>query len=193
MNREMGIKMKRTFADRSDWKRILKKRFYLTNINKQGLKGNLSIIHMDKVREPLVIEVASKDLVLADEGFIWMQYFPQSGFYAATSMFNEKLELIQVYFDICLGNKMDALGMPYYDDLYLDIVLVPSGEVLLLDEDELEDALKQGEITKEQFKLAYDEVEKLTKYINSNKQEVLKMGRDGLEYMLALEKEDTIK
>lgn len=183
-----GEKMKRTFADRSDWRRILEKRFYLTQIDQQGLKGNLSIIHMDKVKEPLIIEVAGKDLDLADNGVIWMQYFPQDGFYAVTSMFNEKHELLQMYFDICLGNKVDAAGMPYYDDLYLDIVLVPSGEVLLLDEDELEDALKQGEITKEQFNLAYDEVEKLTKYINNNKQEVLKNGREGLEYILNLEK-----
>lgn len=180
--------MKRTFADRPNWRRLLEKRFYLTDIDKQGFKGKLSIIHIDKVREPLVIEVAGKDLCLANEGFIWMQYFPESSCYAVTSMFNEKQELIQIYVDICLGNKIDSYGMPYYDDLYLDVVLTYSGEIILLDEDELEDALKQGEITKEQFKLAYGEAEKIIQYIKNNKQEVMKNSIQELEYMLNLEK-----
>ncbi|GLC30388.1 DUF402 domain-containing protein [Clostridium omnivorum] len=180
--------MKRTYADRANWRRILEKRFYLASIDQHGFRGKLSIIHIDRVSEPLVIEVVGKDLCLANEGFIWMQYFPEHSYYAVTSMFNEKQELIEIYVDICLGNKVDSSGMPYYDDLYLDVVLAYSGEILLLDEDELEDALKQGEITKEQFKLAYEEAEKVIQYIKSNKQEVMKSSEQGLEYMLNLEK-----
>lgn len=38
--------------------------------------------------------------------------------------------------------------MPYFDDLYLDVVLLPSGDMYLLDEDELEEAYANGNISK---------------------------------------------
>ena len=39
-------------------------------------------------------------------------------------------------------------GVPWFDDLYLDVVVVKNGEVFLLDEDELEDALGRNDITR---------------------------------------------
>lgn len=45
--------------------------------------------------------------------------------------------------------------LPYEDDLYLDVVLTPEGEILLLDEQELKDALDRNEISKNEYKEAY--------------------------------------
>ena len=56
-------------------------------------------------------------------------------------------------------------GIPYEDDLYLDVVLRPDGETILLDEDELKEAFDSLEMTKEEYqetyKIAYDLIEKL--------------------------------
>ena len=46
-------------------------------------------------------------------------------------------------------------GIPYEDDLYLDVVLVPDGRIHLLDEDELDDAYKKREINQKEFDMAY--------------------------------------
>lgn len=179
--------MKRTFADRPNWTRVLEKRFKLTYLEEKNFKGYVSIIHIHRVKQPLVIEVSGKDLQLADNGFIWIQHFPENSNYALTTMINEKQEVVQWYFDICGGNKINSSGMPYYDDLYLDVVLVPTGEILLLDEDELEQALKDKDITKEQYELAHLEAKKLIQDIQKNKEILPLDTKYYLERMLALD------
>lgn len=178
--------MKRTFADRPNWTRIIERRFKLTYVEEKEFKGYVSIIYIDKVKEPLVIEVAGRYVCLANDGFIWIQHFPKDCNYALTTMINEKHEVIQWYFDICNGNKINFSGIPYYDDLYLDVVLLPTGEILLLDEDELEEALKENDITKEQYELAYFEAEKLIYNIQKNKEVLLINSEWYLEHMLSL-------
>jgi len=178
--------MKRTFADRPNWTRIIEKKFKLTYIDEKEFKGHLSIIYILKVREPLVLEVAGEKLCLVDDGFIWIQHFPKDCNYALTTMFNEKHEVVQWYFDVCNGNKINSLGIPYYDDLYLDVVLMPTGEILLLDEDELEQALKDNDITKEQYELAYFESQKLIHNIQENKGILPLNSKFYLQYMLSL-------
>jgi predicted RNA-binding protein associated with RNAse of E/G family len=179
--------MKRTFADRPNWTRVLEKRFKLTYLEEKHFKGYISIIYIDKVKQPLVIEVAGKDLQLANNGFVWIQHFPENCNYALTTMINEKQEVVQWYFDICDGNRINSSGMPYYDDLYLDVVLVPTGEILLLDEDELEQALKDKDITKEQYELAYFQAKKLIHDIQKNKEILPLNNKYYMEKMLALD------
>ncbi|MCM1988229.1 DUF402 domain-containing protein [Oceanirhabdus seepicola] len=179
--------MKRKYADRPNWTRVLEKRFNITHIENKELNGYLSITHIDKVREPLIIDVGGKRLCLANDGFIWTQYFPKDKNYALTTMFNEKHEIVQLYFDICTGNKINPSGIPYYDDLYLDVVLLPTGEILLLDEDELKEALEDNDITKEQYDLAYFEANNLIEQISENKIELLNMCKRYLEFMISLD------
>ena len=47
--------------------------------------------------------------------------------------------------------------MPYLEDLYLDIVLLPTGEIVLLDGDELIEALAKQVITQQEYDSAYSE------------------------------------
>lgn len=178
--------MKRTFADRPSWKRVIDKRFKLTYIDKSNFKGYLSIIYINRVTEPLIIKNAGKNICLANDGFIWMQHFPKSCNYALTTMLNEKHEVVQWYFDICDGNKINSLGIPYYDDLYLDVVLLPNEELLLLDEDELEQALKDNDITKEQYEMAYMEAHNIINNIKGNKEVLPLNAEQYLKYMESL-------
>lgn len=178
--------MKRTYADRPNWTRLTKKRFKLTYIEEKSFKGYLSVIYIDKVNEALVLEVAGKKLCLANDGFIWMQHFPENCNYALTTMFNEKYEVVQWYYDVCCGNKISSLGIPYYDDLYLDIVHLPTGEIFLLDEDEIQQALKDNDITESQYELAYHEAQKLIDNIQKNKDILPLNSKRYLQHMLSL-------
>ena len=46
-------------------------------------------------------------------------------------------------------------GIPYEDDLYLDVVIVPDGRIHVLDEDELKSAYDRKEVSKEEYEMAY--------------------------------------
>lgn len=71
-------------------------------------------------------------------------------------MYNQNKEIIEWYFDISkeIGSEN---GVSYEDDLYLDVVVNPDGEIILLDEDELKEALDRLEISKEDYDMAYNE------------------------------------
>ena len=63
-------------------------------------------------------------------------------------------------------------GLPYEDDLYLDVVETPKGEIILLDEDELKEALDRRELTKEEYENAYKEAEKLMNILEKKKEKL---------------------
>ena len=63
-------------------------------------------------------------------------------------------KIVEWYIDMCKENGIED-GMPYEDDLFLDVVIVPDGRINILDEDELLDAEKNGIITRQDVELAY--------------------------------------
>ncbi|MFB4166887.1 DUF402 domain-containing protein [Virgibacillus sp. JSM 102003] len=98
---------------------------------------------------------------------MWLHQFPLEAHHSVTSMFNSNGEIVQWYIDICLRNGVEE-NVPWMDDLFLDIVVLPSGEIIQLDTDELEKAFVDGVVTKYQYDLAWKEVNKLTKQIKNN-------------------------
>lgn len=67
-------------------------------------------------------------------------------------------------------NTLD--GIPYEDDMYLDVVVTPSGDIILLDEDEFKDAYDRKEMTKAEFDEAYKIANELMKKLNENKDQL---------------------
>ena len=62
----------------------------------------------------------------------------------------------------------DDDNVPYFYDLYLDLVVYPNGDIIVDDKDELEEALKNGEITKLQYDRALTTLQKLQEGLLSN-------------------------
>ena len=91
--------------------------------------------------------------------------------YALTIMFDDKQNLIEWYFDVSKNVGVEN-GVPYDDDLYLDLVITPQGNKLVLDEDELKEALSRCEITEEDVTLAYNTLEELDKKYVQNMREL---------------------
>jgi uncharacterized protein len=60
-------------------------------------------------------------------------------------------------------------------NLYLDIVLLPTGELIVKDADELEEAFSNGLIDKSLYDLAWEELNCLKTLINNNKFELIKL------------------
>jgi predicted RNA-binding protein associated with RNAse of E/G family len=160
--------MKRRFANKPDWSRVLRKEFKIEFIDNEELRGYVSSIYMKKITEPLIIQTKGVDYCIVDKGYSWIQYFPENKNFVLTVMIDEKDNIIQWYFDISEKYELTEDGVPFYDDLFLDIVVLTTGEVILLDEDELQDALSKEEITEKQYEDATKQAQELIVWINEN-------------------------
>lgn len=147
--------MKRKYADRPKWTRIVKSRFGLTHVDTEEFKGIVSLYQMDEVKEALWVTYPTARCCIADNGHAWLQQMSTEHNFVLTTMFDAGGQVIQWYIDICLRKGVDAQGVPWFDDLYLDIVVLPSGAFHLKDADELEAALEEGVITKAEYELAW--------------------------------------
>ena len=73
-------------------------------------------------------------------------------------------------------------NIPYYDDLYLDILYCPNegNQIIIDDEDELLEALNSNKITKEEFNLAKKVCSELIEEIQENKNIFVNMDKKEL-------------
>lgn len=149
--------MKRKYIDRSNWKRIKASKSIVVDTFTEQFEGYASVLFIESVHDKLMCHLTKEPYCLTDDGYIWLQRLPVEKNWTVTTMFDEKNHIIQWYFDITKHNSIDENNQPFYDDLYLDVVVLPSGEIMLLDEDELENALVEKVITQEDFDLAYHE------------------------------------
>lgn len=146
----------------------MSKDFALTYIEDTHFTGYVSLIKFNSVRAPLVKEMEGTKIHLVNAGYYWMQHFPLNAHYSVTTMINDREEIVQWYIDICEQVDVDERGIPYYDDLYLDVVLLPSGHVFLLDKDELEEAFEWGRITKSQYELSVTEASRFISHVKEH-------------------------
>ncbi len=161
--------MKRLLANRPDWKRILQKRFYCSYFESKEFTGYATLLCLDKVREPLWAKSSKKKVCIVNNNYSWLQLFPKDKHYAMTTQFNEHGQIIQWYIDICLQHGITENNIPWLDDLFLDVVVFPTGEIELLDFEELQNAFAVAEISKNEYDLAISESEKLMADISENR------------------------
>lgn len=91
-----------------------------------------------------------------------------------TAVINEKGKIVQWYYDITLSNGLTEDGIPYFDDLYLDVIVLPNMKVYILDEEELLQELITNEITEGDFKLATTELNRLHASLTDGNNDMLK-------------------
>lgn len=176
--------MKRKYADRQDWRRVLERDFARKALRSDEFNGHVTIISIHQISEPLVVRMQNRELCLADQGYVWMQHFPEGEHYAVTTMFNAEREVIQWYVDITKRNGLSGEGIPYWDDLYLDLVVFPDGSYVIKDEGELSEALRSSKITEEDFGLAYRTLNGLLPQIEAGTHWIWNHSKKHLDWML---------
>lgn len=82
-------------------------------------------------------------------------------FYCITVMMDDSYEMKVCYIDMIDTQGYDDDGVPYFYDLYLDLIVYPDGNIITDDMDELQEALKIGEITDVQYHQAIAASQKL--------------------------------
>ncbi|HKM35952.1 MAG TPA: DUF402 domain-containing protein [Lachnospiraceae bacterium] len=160
--------MKRSRLSYDEWKCILSKDLYGKRIDTELLTGYVGLIDIHEVSEVQVWKFRGDDIVVCDKGIKWLSILPQDDWYCITTMINEKEEILLWYIDMLATQGIDTDGVPYFEDLYLDLVVYPDGTIIVDDMDELEEALIKCDITEKQFNLALETSDRLQKGILSN-------------------------
>lgn len=112
-----------------------------------------------------------------DKNYKMLEYTPVDENYNVRVFVNDKNEIFEYYIDITNGMELRD-GVPYYNDLYLDVIYYNNKEIMrkvsdtkdqlrLVDTEELEDALNQELITKQQYDEAYNAANKIIGEIKS--------------------------
>lgn len=165
--------MKRKYADRPNWSRIIEKSYVGIHIEEELFNGYIGYLFLDKVKEQLWVTYGSNRLCIVDDGYVWLQHFPLNSSYVLTSTFNDQGEFVQGYFDIVKTVGITKESIPYCDDLFLDVVALPNGEIYMLDEDELLEAFQQQKITKDDYDFANLEAARLVQSIEQGQNYLL--------------------
>lgn len=160
-------------AGRKNWPRVTSGEEHLHHVPDGVIVDYLA----HEVIRPLDVGFRGRTLRILDSGFRWVHYAPVSEHHALTVQLNAEGVPVQLYVDICDGHGLDEEGVPYTNDLYLDVIAVcdvlPDGswqvtETEIIDVNELEEALQAGKVTPEQFDLAWLEARKVQAALTMN-------------------------
>jgi predicted RNA-binding protein associated with RNAse of E/G family len=130
-------------------------------VDEEDMCGYASLTRIHEVHMPLIATFSAdggkttETVTIYDKDYSELNYLPDGENWQLSVLYDENDITVEWYFDITRENALDEEGRPYCDDLYLDAALMPDGRVIILDEDELQAALDSGEITREDFDLAY--------------------------------------
>ncbi|WP_308634902.1 DUF402 domain-containing protein [Paenibacillus silvisoli] len=180
----MMYELKRKHGDRADWKRVLEREYAQAYLDDEHFRGHITLLNLFKVTEPLYVSYGDKRICIVNDGYAWLQQFPSDRHHAVTTMFDDKGQVVQWYIDICCKNGVGPDEVPWMDDLFLDIVVLPTGEVIRKDADELEEALASGAIDSALYQLAKEEADRLISLIHESRFALLHQSDNHRVYLL---------
>ena len=159
---------------------------YLRDVNKYQYnffedKNNKCYISIKKILEIESPFYAQQGGCLIDNNYYIIEVIPLNENYCIRIFIDDKKNIILYYFDITKENGFDKhYNSPFYDDLYLDVVLKDSN-IRVLDEDELKIALEENNINNEEYELAINTKNELIKSLKNNTNKFMKI--DFIKYL----------
>ena len=105
------------------------------------------------------------DIPTVGKGMKWLQLVPDGKSRLITALIKPDGRLSVCYIDVIEGVEYDSDGVLAYIDKYLDVVFTPQGDFEVQDRDELDEAYRIGDISKEQFSAAVCEANEISKEI----------------------------
>lgn len=175
--------LKRKFGNRSEWQRVIERKYAQAYLDTNEFKGYITLLNTIKVNEPLSVSYGESNVCIVDDGYMWLQQFPLEKNHTVTTMFNANGEIVQWYIDICYKNSIEN-NIPWMDDLFLDIVLLSSGELIEKDAEELEEAYKMGIIDRSLYDLAWNEQNIIKNQINRDEFQLVNLSNRHKEILL---------
>lgn len=162
--------MKKRYMEPRDAKVIDDYEFHKKYVETKEFKGFVGSIKIKHALDEWYVprKDGGQECILKS-GYRWIKFYPEGEKYAITALCNENEEIVEWYFDMVKNLGVED-GMPYMDDLYLDLVITKGGDVYILDEDELLEAVESKDITEDDYKMAHQTLDMLLeKYDNGKK------------------------
>ena len=103
---------------------------------------HIGLLTIGAADAPLI--VGDPPVTVMDAGMRWLELAPEDEPWFATVMFTASGELVEHYFDFNAGNRVEADGSVWFNDLFLDVIWRPGQMPELADGDELQKAVQEG-------------------------------------------------
>ena len=132
-------------------------------VDEEKLNGYAAYLKVYEVNYPLMVGEKGAEICVSDAGYSTIEFLPDDENWRLCGVYDNHGKIVEWYFDITKKNAVDEVRNPYFEDLYLDIALMPDGRVIILDEDELLSAYENGEINDEEFSMAHSVKDELIK------------------------------
>lgn len=154
---------------RDEWSRFTKKNIKSIRVEEEGFIGTIGLLTIEEVKEPLLVTYPTYSITIVDKNYRWLQFAPKNENWWLTVLFDDKEQLIESYFDITKINNFDDEDNPTFIDMFLDVILAKERDPIILDEEELKEALDNNLITKEEYDFAFLVAKNIIKGYNKNK------------------------
>ena len=150
------------------------------NAKSSEFTGDIYFYSFKDVEERYVLPSGT---CIIDNDYKWLEFYDYNSRIKLTVMYNEKNEPIEWYFDIArrIGNDN---GIPYEDDLYVDVLVTTDGKIKLLDKDELDVAHAKFEVNDSDYEMAKKEASDLMKRLENRKDNLKKFTDKYLKEMM---------
>lgn len=174
------ISLKKRYADRHVGRKANKSKQKVISVKEKYFTGDIYFYDFIEVKEKTVIPNGK---CIIDNNYKWLEFYDYNSKVKLTAIYDENNKIIEWYFDIAreIGKEKDV---PYEDDLYLDVIVTPEGEIILLDEEELKNALDRMEITEKEYEDTYKEANQLMDRLSNKKEELQEFTDKYLKEML---------
>ncbi|MBQ4050808.1 MAG: DUF402 domain-containing protein [Oscillospiraceae bacterium] len=171
---------------RADWTRITRRKDAFARIDRPEFSGEAYLIRVDELTAPLRKTYDDgSSVTIVDKGYHWLQLAPETGRWWLTVMFapdlsvaSHNLSVVQYYFDITGGSTLLGAADSFFTDLFLDVVMMPDGRIIVLDEDELEQALEEHIIDRTTYDIAKGDAAALIADLEGNALALEKLCRE---------------
>lgn len=154
--------MKRKSLSYESWTCMVSRELRVARVA-EPFEGYVALLNIHEVSEPQVWNWHGTPLTVCDRGMAWLMMLPERGGLCVTAPMNADGTVALWYMDMIAGQGVDGRGIPWFDDLYLDLIIHPDGSMMVDDRDELDEALRRGDITAEQHRQALEICEMLQK------------------------------
>lgn len=110
--------------------------------------------------------------IIAQPGYTWVTLWQAGKPYIITKFLDDRGNLVGIYCDIARPVELTDGGFKF-DDLYLDVWQTPNGRPVILDVEDLNDAVEAGHLTVEEAGEAMKVAKKLCSELEHNADKLL--------------------
>ena len=163
--------MKRKRLDRDLWTDITEKRYVQRELIRPAVfpefYGIAALLYLDRVAKESRWNYPGGYVTICGAGMKWLELLPYDRKYALTAMIGPDGRIVEWYCDLTGGFDFDPDGTACFFDAWLDLiarppcVAYPEGHLREDDRDELDDALRAGEIDEGLYREILEEAELL--------------------------------